>query len=118
MNCAVVIGREEDTGAGWAFEVMVCSDSEERDHRALMSWVDYDYWCGGSVAPAEVVRIAIEAGLRSINADALPSVFDLSTLRRRCIEFDDIVRARLGRPATANTDEWADDNERRTRSAG
>ncbi|MCA9294478.1 MAG: hypothetical protein KDA20_11765 [Phycisphaerales bacterium] len=109
MEWDIVIGRERSVGAGWAFAVEVSCDGRSCEHNVLLSWVDYDYWCGGASSPADVVRHAILTALQAKTPTQFGERFDCSTLRRCCPGFDDAMRLRLGRcPAAHEPGTWTE----------
>jgi len=116
---AVQVQSETETPTGWVFTVLVHAaapparavaptaappppDPASPDaqspgatrHEVSLSWVDYEHWSRGRVAPEHVVRAVIEA-LIDAQWLPLPPRFDASTARRWVAHLDDAVRTRL-----------------------
>lgn len=87
---AVEIGREEEDGRGWRFEVSVSRPGGAASrHDFTLSWADYEYWSHGRVSPSRVAQSVIES-LIALRPDlALPARFDASTCRRWAREMDE-----------------------------
>lgn len=85
----VTVETERQVEGGWVFTVVVERDSAppnppppRTEHEVMLSWVDYEYWSHGQVAPEQVVRRVVEALLRDDPFRELPARFDASTARR------------------------------------
>ncbi|MBL8876971.1 MAG: hypothetical protein JNM86_14340 [Phycisphaerae bacterium] len=87
--------EERETPRGWSYRVVVgCGEDHSTEHEVTLSWVDHNYWCGGTQAPSvtaeQVLETLFEAvrngvicdGLRHSFGGRLPSQFDLSLARR------------------------------------
>ena len=119
----VEVQSEVETQAGWVFTVLVraaasagspapapsrgprsehpagsladaSTPSQETRHEVSLSWVDYEHWSHGRVAPERVARAVVES-LIDAQWLPLPPRFDAATARRWLAHLDDAVRARL-----------------------
>ncbi len=92
----ITIGQESETPRGWSYQVsLVFDDQSTADHTLALSWVDYEYWCGGDKPPSLVAERLLEAAFALNPELELPSTADASTLRRQIEELDQAVQARL-----------------------
>jgi len=83
------VKTEQDTGRGWAFDVVVDDDDGQRhEYQVTLSWPDYDLWCHGQVAPERVVRAAFRFLLEKESAEMILSRFDCAVIRRYFPEVD------------------------------
>ncbi len=95
---AIFVESETETARGWVYAVTMTHPVHGRmRHRVTLSWADHDLISGGMRPPSWTVEAALGVLL---DADptvpgALPTRFDISTLRRMIDGFDDLVRARL-----------------------
>ncbi len=85
----VSVESEQQVEGGWVFVVAVERDSAppnppppRTEHEVTLSWVDYEYWSHGAVAPEKVAQRVVEALLRDDPFRELPQRFDASTARR------------------------------------
>lgn len=87
--------EERETPRGWSYRVVVGSGEEKpTEHEVTLSWVDHNYWCGGTQAPSVTAERVLEELLRAIDSaeivgafparfgEELPARFDLSLARR------------------------------------
>ncbi len=91
-----VISETEQDG-GWEFEVVVRAGEESPDRtcRLQLSWVDYEFWSGGSVAPSRVGGAVVRYLIETHPEEGLPAALDASTARRRHPDIDERLRAYL-----------------------
>lgn len=100
----VTVIREEEREGGWAFAIEVttgpaagagdAAGSASRQavtthHNVLLSWVDYDHWSHGRLAPERVAGAVVRFLIDRDPEGALPETFDASTIRRRFPELDE-----------------------------
>ncbi len=101
----VTVIREEEREGGWAFAIEVtagpASEAGEEagtraprqavttHHSVLLSWVDYDHWSHGRLAPERVAGAVVRFLIDRDPEGTLPETFDASTVRRRFPELDD-----------------------------
>lgn len=76
------IGTETEGSNHWQYEVAVEDAGETYHFEVKLSWVDYDLWSHGRVAPERVVRAAFEFLLQNEPVDAILQRFDCSIIRR------------------------------------
>jgi hypothetical protein len=104
----VEVEDETDLGEGWQFVVAVTSagvdangrsEPDDHDHpvsvrrfRVSLSWMDYDFWCGGSRRPESVVADVVRLVIDRIGLDRLPERFDTATVRRWIRDADHVLR--------------------------
>lgn len=87
--------EERETPRGWSYRVVVGpGDENSTEHEVTLSWVDHNYWCGGTQAPSVTAERVLGALLRAIGGhetveafparfgEELPARFDLSLARR------------------------------------
>lgn len=87
--------EERETPRGWSYRVVVESgENRWTEHEVTLSWVDHNYWCGGTQAPSVTAEQVLETlfaavrsgmicdGLRDSFGGRLPAQFDLSLARR------------------------------------
>lgn len=110
---SVEVQSETESAAGWVFRVLVhgagvpsadpgaAGGRDGADpagstttHDVALSWVDYEYWSRGRIAPEHVARAVVECLLEA-GWVRLPPRFDAATGRRWVAHLDDLVRARL-----------------------
>ncbi|MBS0189646.1 MAG: hypothetical protein U0573_09450 [Phycisphaerales bacterium] len=93
--------EECETSRGWSYRVVaLCGEGcELREFRITLSWVDHNYWCGGTQAPSATVERVVSELLSAISRDLadprlveLPQKFDLSLARRLVPGIDAAVR--------------------------
>jgi hypothetical protein len=91
------IQNEQETGRGWAYDVIVGHGGDEppREHRVMLSWADYEYWSHGQKPPADVVR-QIVAYLLEQPGFTPPAKFDASTARRWFPSLDRHFQGEMG----------------------
>lgn len=78
----IEIVSETEQANAWAFHVRVFDGGKKHDYRVTLSWVDYDLWCRGRIAPQKVVHGAFLFLLKHEPADAILSSFDCAIIRR------------------------------------
>lgn len=89
---SVTVGREEEHGGGWVFDVTVRrDDGAESLHAVSLSWVDYEHWSHGQLAPERVVRAVVENLVNRGQPERLPARFDAATARRWVKGFDQLM---------------------------
>ncbi len=103
------VRTETETGHGWRYEVAVTREQAAQGgstgratavrttlHIVTLSWVDHQYWCGGSQAPSRTIESVMEFLMEREQdpgeAFTLPERFDAATARRWYPSID----ARLG----------------------
>lgn len=94
----VRIESETETARGWVYAVTITHPVRgHMQHRVALSWADHDLISGGVCPPSRTVEAAMGVLLDadSIVPGALPTRFDISTLRRMIDGFDERVRAKL-----------------------
>ena len=87
--------EERETPRGWSYRVVVGAGEENStEHEVTLSWVDHNYWCGGTQAPSVTAERVLEELLRAMDCreiaeafparfgEELPARFDLSLARR------------------------------------
>ena len=97
--------EERETPRGWSYRVVVGSGEENStEHEVTLSWVDHNYWCGGTQAPSvtaeQVLGTLLSAmadgttrhSLRMSCPDRLPYRFDLSLARRLVPALDSMLK--------------------------
>ncbi|MBX3379474.1 MAG: hypothetical protein KF805_05225 [Phycisphaeraceae bacterium] len=97
--------EERETPRGWSYRVVVGVTSENStEHEVTLSWVDHNYWCGGTQAPsvtAEQVLGTLLSAMTSgpsgepvqgVRCERLPNRFDLSLARRILPRFDSLLK--------------------------
>ena len=85
------VQTETDTRTGWAFAVQVTAETKTHPFTVRLSWIDYDHWTHGRIAPEKVVHAAFRFLLdRQAPAD-IPPDFDCSTIRRTHPDFDKVL---------------------------
>lgn len=72
----------------WSYEVCVTDGTETHDYLVTLSWLDYDLWSHGRVAPEKVVHAAFEFLLSRESASSILPKFDCSLIRRYFPEVD------------------------------
>lgn len=82
------IGTETEGPNHWAYEVCVTDNGHKHQYRVTLSWLDYDLWSHGRVAPERVVRAAFEFLLQREPASSILPKFDCSLIRRYFAEVD------------------------------
>ncbi|MBX3388657.1 MAG: hypothetical protein KF691_04300 [Phycisphaeraceae bacterium] len=97
--------EERETARGWSYRVVLAGDEAgESEHEVTLSWVDHNYWCGGTQAPSVTTEQVLETLLnamadgaacrpmRQAHGDCLPGRFDLSLARRIVPKLDSMLR--------------------------
>ncbi len=90
----VTVQTESPARSGWVFHVLVNGDVVAHEHDVALSWVDYDHWSHGAIAPERIVQAVVEVLLDECPDRELPDRFDASTARRWCPQMDDLLRTR------------------------
>jgi hypothetical protein len=93
------LGVERDTPRGWAYEVTLRREGlGQSEHVVTLSWVDHDYWSGGSAPPSRVVEAVLKYALENAGHEAAgaevewPARFDASRVRRWFPRLDEELR--------------------------
>lgn len=76
------IGTETEGSNNWQYEVAVEDAGSVHEFVVTLSWVDYDLWSHGRVAPERVVRAAFEFLLQNEPVSQITQRFDCSIIRR------------------------------------
>lgn len=97
--------EERETARGWSYRVVLGGgESDAREHEVTLSWVDHNYWCGGTQAPSvtteQVLATLLGAiadgaacpSMRDARGERLPDRFDLSLARRIVPKLDSMLR--------------------------
>lgn len=80
---AIEVVLEEEVQGGWLHTVRVLGPAERSTrHKVRLSWVDHDYWCGGSKPPSRVTEAVVERLVACEPIIELPDQFDAATARR------------------------------------
>ncbi len=87
----VRIGPESETDRGWRYRFTIAwIDESTTEHEVSLSHQDYEFWCSGLERPSQIA----DRGLRhaaSHLGPTLPSRFDLSQMRRRIDDYDQLI---------------------------
>lgn len=83
---------ESEIQQGWRFRIRVGEGRAATEHLTDLSWVDYDYWCGGAAPPERVAAAVVRFLLERDPDAALPEHFDASIIRRRFPDLDARLR--------------------------
>lgn len=97
--------EERETPRGWSYRVVVgAGERESTEHEVTLSWVDHNYWCGGTQAPSvtteQVLGTLLSAmaggaacrSMRDARGERLPDRFDLSLARRIVPQLDSMLK--------------------------
>lgn len=92
----VHVETEQDAANGWTFRVRIeRAHAPDSLHEVALSWVDYEFWSGGTAPPADVAAAVVRFLLEQPGEDPPPQRFDASTIRRRHPDLDDRIGAWL-----------------------
>lgn len=78
----IEIVTETEQANNWLFHVRVFDAGKTHNYQTTLSWVDYDLWCRGRIAPEKVVHAAFAFLLANEPADAILASFDCAIIRR------------------------------------
>lgn len=97
--------EERETSRGWSYRVVLGGDETgASEHEVTLSWVDHNYWCGGTQAPSitteQVLGTLLNAmaegaacdSMRQARGERLPDRFDLSLARRIVPRIDSMLK--------------------------
>lgn len=78
----IVSTIEVPTSSGWRYTIQLEHPHSTSTHtlNLTLSWVDHDYWTGGTLAPSTTIERIVETLLNA--RIAIPARADCSTLRR------------------------------------
>lgn len=82
MNPSIEVGAETEGKNHWSYDVRVFDQGKVHSYHVTLSWVDYDLWSHGRVAPQRVVHAAFVFLLENEPASAIMKRFDCSVIRR------------------------------------
>lgn len=88
--------REQEDPAGWTFTLRVGRGAADSVHTLTLSWVDYEHWTRGAVAPAVVAEALARVALESAAESGLGEHVDAGRLAREIPGLGERVRAALG----------------------
>ena len=81
----VAIEAEQEGPRGWTYRVLVHpragKGASAQEHTVRLSYRDHDFWCGGRLAPSELIRELLEYVLAN-RSEAMPDSFDAARIRR------------------------------------
>jgi hypothetical protein len=84
----IQVQTETAIDRGWEYLVRVAwDDGRSSEHEVRLAWVDFEYWCGGVLAPSFVIEAVVrylveETPIESAVRQDLPLSFDAAMVRR------------------------------------
>lgn len=83
------VKTETEHSRGWAFDVALDDNGTIYDFVVQLSFVDYDLWSHGQVAPEKVVAAAFRFLLDNEPITSIMQKFDCAVIRRYFKDADD-----------------------------
>jgi hypothetical protein len=86
----IEVKTEQENAHGWAYEVEIARAGGSLScHSVSLSWVDHEFWCGGSVPPSRLIEALMAFLLQHEGEHPIPARFDAATIRRWYPDIDE-----------------------------